>query len=81
MRKTLYIIPGWEDSCRFKQYQDLSKAAKSAGYEVILKDVNWKKPLSGQIFEVPKNSIIFGFSLGAILAWLVTQNIQLNILS
>lgn len=73
MKKVLYIIPGWEDTCRRKPYKRLVEVAKKKGYEVICKNVDWKKPLSPQIFSVEKDAVIFGFSLGAILAWLTAQ--------
>ncbi len=74
MKKILYIIPGWGETCRRKPYQSLRKIAEKKGYEVIFKNVNWNQPLSPQIFPVTKNDIIFGFSLGAVLAWLVAQD-------
>ena len=40
----------------------------------MLKNIDWKDKLSNQLFDVNKNDIIFGFSLGAVLAWLVAQN-------
>lgn len=76
--KKIYIIPGWEDLCSQDSYQALGKVAKEKGYEVLYKDVDWKKPLSNQIFEVSENAVIFGFSLGAILAWMVAQKNKCN---
>lgn len=73
MKKVLHIIPGWQESCADTPYQLLADAAKEKGYEVIGHDVDWSKPLSSQIFPVTDEAIIFGFSLGAILAWLVAQ--------
>ena len=73
MRKVLYIIPAWEETCKAKPYQHLADAATKKGYEVICIDVDWKKPLSPQVFSVPPEAVLFGFSLGAILAWLVAQ--------
>ena len=73
MKKIIYIIPAWEDSCRLKHYKLIGKVARKKGYEVVYKNVDWKKPLSGQVFSVEKEAVIFGFSLGAILAWLVAQ--------
>lgn len=73
MEKVLYIIPAWEDSGSDSQYQLLAHAAKKKGYEIIAVDVDWTKPLSPQVFSVPKEAVLFGFSLGAILAWLVAQ--------
>ena len=76
MIKTLYIIPGWEDTCDQTEYRNLGKAAEDAGFQVVFKNVDWKKPLSPQAFEIESDAIIFGFSLGAILAWLVAQKYE-----
>ena len=73
MKKVLYIIPGFEETTRRKPYQFIAKFAKEKGYEVVFCNINWKKTLSSQMFEVPENAVIFGFSLGAILAWIVAQ--------
>ena len=74
MKKILYIIPGWKETCRRKPYQSLARMAKKKGYDVVFCNVNWNESLSPQIFPVPKNAVIFGFSLGAVLAWLVAQD-------
>lgn len=73
MKKVFYIIPGWQESCADKPYQLLARAVKEKGYEVISRDVDWTKPLSPQVFSIPREAVVFGFSLGAILAWLVAQ--------
>ncbi len=73
MKKILYIIPAWQDNCIDKPYQLLAGAVKRKGYEVICIKVDWKKPLSLQVFAIPREAVLFGFSLGAILAWLVAQ--------
>ncbi|MFH1145578.1 MAG: hypothetical protein V1707_01270 [bacterium] len=74
MKKNLYIIPGWKEGCQRKPYQSLASIAKKKGYEVVFYNVNWNQRLSSQIFPIPKNAVVFGFSLGAVLAWLVAQN-------
>lgn len=74
--KKIYIIPGWQESSKYKIYQSLASLAKEKGYEVVFYDINWNKPFSAQIFEVQKNSVIFGFSLGAILAYLIAQDYE-----
>ena len=74
MKKIIYIIPGWEETCRRRPYQSLAKIARKKGYEVVFRNVDWTRPLSLQVFSVPENAVIFGFSLGAILARLVAQN-------
>ena len=73
MKKVLYIIPGWEETTRRRPYQQLKHFAENRGYDVVYKNINWEKPLSHQVFSVPSNAVVFGFSLGAILAWLVAQ--------
>lgn len=73
MKKIIYIIPGLRETCDSKPYRLLADAVKERGYKVLCKNVNWRKPLSPQVFAVPREAVVFGFSLGAILAWLVAQ--------
>jgi len=73
MKKTIHIIPGWKESSKYKIYQSLAELSREKGYDAIFYDVDWNKPLSSQIFPVQKNAIVFGFSLGAILAHLIAQ--------
>lgn len=72
-QKHLYIIPGFGDSGNEQPYLELSKVVELAGFLPIIKLIDWKRPFSEQIFAVDENDIIFGFSLGAILGWLVAQ--------
>ncbi len=74
--KSFYIIPGWKEYSRYKVYQSLANIAKKKGYEVIFYEIDWGKKMSEQIFPVEKNSIVFGFSLGAILALLIAQKYE-----
>lgn len=74
MNTKIYIIPGWGETCKRRQYQNLSKELKKDGFEVIFKNINWDEELSKQIFEVENDSILFGFSMGAILARLIAQD-------
>ena len=74
--KNFYIIPGWKEYSRYKVYQSLALAAKKGGYKVIFYEIDWDKKLSEQVFPVEKNSIVFGFSLGAILALLIAQKYE-----
>jgi pimeloyl-ACP methyl ester carboxylesterase len=69
----LYIIPGFNENCSLKPYQELKKLAEAKGYEVNFIDVDWKNVLSDQIFDVSKDAVVFGFSLGAILGRMVAQ--------
>jgi hypothetical protein len=43
------------------------------GFDVVFKNVDWNKSLSKQTFEIEKDSILFGFSIGALLARLIAQ--------
>ncbi len=76
MEKILYIIPGLGETTRRRPYQSLKKIAEKKGYEVVFKNVNWSLLLSHQIFFIPENAVIFGFSLGAVLSWLVAQDYE-----
>lgn len=73
MSKILHVIPGLKDTCDDEPYQQLMNLAINKSYKVIPHNVDWEKPLSAQVFSVSKDSVVFGFSLGAILAWLVAQ--------
>lgn len=73
MKKELYIIPGLGETCRRKPYQLLATLAHKKGYDILFKNVDWKEKLSTQVFPVSKNAVIFGFSLGAVLAQMVAQ--------
>lgn len=73
MKKTFYIIPGWQETCKRRMYQNLAKSLRKNGYDVIFKNIDWNKNLSDQIFEIEKDSVLFGFSMGAILARLIAQ--------
>lgn len=71
--KKLYVIPGWRETCRRRQYQKLAKAARARGFDVVFRNVDWDQKLSGQTFKVEEDAVLFGFSLGAILARLIAQ--------
>lgn len=71
--KILHIIPGWEDTSDRESYQKIGTVAGKKGYEVVYNNMDWKKPLSPQVFDVSEDAVVFGFSLGAILARLVAQ--------
>lgn len=72
-KNKFYIIPGWNETCRRKQYQSLAKKVRAVGFDVVFKNIDWSKNLSSQVFEAEKNSVVFGFSMGALLARLISQ--------
>ena len=71
--KKIYILPGYEETTRRRPYQKLRSLLQKRGYEVVFKNINWKQNLTKQIFEIEKDSILFGFSLGAVLARIIAQ--------
>ncbi len=80
MNNKFYIIPGWTETCRRRQYQNLAKAVRKNGLEVVFRNIDWNKNLSKQIFEIEKDSILFGFSMGAIVARLVAQEYKCKLI-
>ena len=67
----LYIISGWCDTTGRSPYQRISEIAKQKGYQVVKVNPEWDEPLSRQIFQTTRHDVIFGFSMGAILACMV----------
>jgi hypothetical protein len=72
--KKIYILPGYQETTRRRPYQKLRTLAQAKCYEVVFKNIHWDKKLTDQIFKIEKDSIIFGFSLGAVLARLIVQD-------
>ncbi len=73
MKGNFYIIPGWCDTTGRAPYQRLCEIAKLKGYHVVKINPEWDESLSSQVFPVKKNAVIFGFSMGAILACMIGQ--------
>ena len=68
VKSNFYIISGWYDTTGRAPYQRISEIATMKGYKVVKVNPEWDEPLSDQIFPVTKDDVIFGFSMGAILA-------------
>ncbi|HAO65022.1 TPA: hypothetical protein DCQ44_03530 [Candidatus Taylorbacteria bacterium] len=73
MKGNFYIIAGWCDTTGRAPYQRLAEIARFKGYNVMKVNPEWDEALSGQIFPVTENDVVFGFSMGAILACMVGQ--------
>ncbi len=71
--KIIYIIPGLGEDCNLSRYKKLIDTFQKKGYFVKPINPDWYKPLSEQIFPIEKESMIFGFSFGAILAYLIAK--------
>ncbi|MEK7147970.1 MAG: hypothetical protein AAB758_01595 [Patescibacteria group bacterium] len=69
----IFIIPGGGENTDLKSYKDLIRGLRNLGYTVVSINPKWELPLSKQIFKVGKNDIVFGFSRGALLAYMVTK--------
>jgi hypothetical protein len=73
LKKYFYIIPALGENCDLQCYKFLSVEAKKKGYTVKKINPNWYKSLSKQVFKPLDNSVLFGFSFGAILVHLVVE--------
>jgi len=67
----IYLIPGLGENCNEKQYKKLIQKLNENNHKVIEINPNWYKPLKEQLFKIDKNSILIGFSYGAIIAYLL----------
>jgi len=80
-KKKIYIIPGFGETTRMKNYREIKSLAKSNGYEIISVKINWymDKTMSDYIKEVEQQipcdepSVIFGFSFGAFIAYSISK--------
>jgi len=61
------------ETCDEAQYVSLTKDLKKEGYIVVSINPDWKKPLTKQLVKIERDSIIFGFSMGAVLAYLIAK--------
>jgi hypothetical protein len=73
MKKIIYIIPGLGETCSELRYKKLADMCMARGYAVKPINPDWYQPLSGQVIRVEKDAIVFGFSFGAVLAYLIAK--------
>lgn len=73
MKTKFYFIPGMGESCKLIRYQKLVKTIEKKGYEVVCINPDWYKPITEQLFNIEKDSIIAGFSMGAVMAYLIAK--------
>lgn len=71
MKKTIYFIPGFGEISR--DHQSLLDSIKAKNYRVIEINPDWVQAISDQVFHPKKDSVIIGFSYGALLAYLVVK--------
>lgn len=70
MNKIIYIIPALGESCIESPYVMLTNTLEKKGYIVKQVNPNWYRPLSEQVFKVEGEAVVFGFSFGAVIAYL-----------
>lgn len=73
MKTKIYLIPGMGENCKMVRYKKLAEALTLKGFEVVPINPDWYRPISEQTFPTEKDAIIFGFSMGAVLAYLVAE--------
>ncbi len=79
----LYIIPGFGETTRGKNYREIISFAKKNGYEVVPLNPVWdfEKRISEYVEEISKkipsiteNDVILGFSIGAYILSILSKN-------
>ncbi len=76
MQKIVYIIPGLGETCRSKRYKMLGQSIEEKGYTAVYCNPDWYQTVSSQIFKPEKDSIIIGFSFGAVIAYLIARKFK-----
>lgn len=87
--RIVFIIPGHLDSPHKREYQLIGKAFKNQGINPVFVPVKWKRTTISQcgaefkkLFEntKAKEKYILGFSWGAMIAYLIASDVQVNTL-
>ncbi len=61
------------ESCDEQAYTSLAEDLQKEGYTTMPINPDWKKPLTKQTVKVEPDAIVFGFSMGAVLAYLIAK--------
>lgn len=85
MNKVVYIIPGFTESTNLNEYKQIVKIFKSHNFKVIPITITWKfKTMSNYVEEFlsqlshkkTDEVYLFGFSFGAMIAFISASKIQ-----
>lgn len=85
-KRKIYIVPGFGESTRMKNYRDVIKYAKQQKFEVVPIKIDWDlnknmpdyiKEVSSQISD-KEDSYILGFSFGAYISYVLSKKKKLN---
>src|SRR3989344_7704712 len=83
--KAIFIVPGFRQRPNNKAYKQISKILKKEGYYPIVVVIPWKNSTISQSAEYflreyqkveAKKKYILGFSLGAMVAFLVSTKVK-----
>lgn len=79
----IYIIPAYKETIRNRGYSRIISGAKEKGYEVEILNLQIQnKSLHSlaikAINKIEKNSVIFGFSMGALIGYYISTMIPIN---
>jgi len=85
MAKVVYVIPGFHGSVKLKRYQRIINGFKESGFRVVPIKITWNyKVMSdyvaeflGQLVHNDDDEVyVFGFSLGAMIAFITSDKIK-----
>ena len=82
----IYIIPGFAETARMKNYKEIKSIAKNFGFKTVSVKINWNKnkTVSHYIQEVKRqipageHSTILGFSFGAFIAYNIAKEYKFS---
>ncbi len=83
--KTFFIIPGYKHTPLNKAYREIAKILESIGYNPVLITIPWRKTTISENTEyflreykkIPaKQKYIFGFSFGAMIAFIASTKVR-----
>src|SRR3989338_11164280 len=81
----LYIIPAYEETIKNRGYGPVISEAKKRGYKIVVLNLQIKNRLIDdlvdkalKIIRKDTKSVIFGFSIGALIAYCISTKIKIN---
>lgn len=83
MQKIVYVLPGYLETTKHKRYRKVIRLFRLKGFKVIRANINWKgRTMTGYVkqfvndYKPKKDSYLFGFSFGAIIAMISAKKIR-----
>lgn len=86
-KKKIYIVPGFGESTRMKNYREVINLSKEKGFEVVGIKIFWDMDktmddylleVSEQLPNVNEDDYVLGFSFGAYIAYILSQKKVFN---